>query len=469
MGRLTLRLRELRQEKVELDESIRRLPELRQQLAQAQRRETELLSANESSLEPQRAELREIEASVLRIRRGGSQVEDYASELRRLHDGLDAFNERVVALRSITVPQSFRDWVATIQERVEGLVKALYEVLQEGEQSAESQRTSLAQGEQRLLELAAPLKEQLSEAEDGLGQVSAEIRALGSQIESLESLEVESGQLESELARIGGQRDGLLDEVEEQLERVFDSRAGVAKEVTSQLGAKAAIRVEHLADVTRLAEYLTNALRGSGIQYRAVVERLCAAYLPRTLLQAVESGDAEGIASAAGIQVERAFRVLQALDTPSNLVELANLTLDDRADYFLLHGSEMKNVDQLSTGQKCAVTLPILMTELDRALLLDQPEDHLDNEFLVQNVLPGLARRAAAHAQTIVATHNANIPVLGEADKVVALSSDGKRGFVSIEGSLDDKPVVTVIEAVMEGGVDAFKERARFYAASEGR
>jgi hypothetical protein len=63
----------------------------------------------------------------------------------------------------------------------------------------------------------------------------------------------------------------------------------------------------------------------------------------------------------------------------------------------------------------------------------------------------------------ILTTHNANIPVLGEADLVVLLGSDGQRGFVRHSGPLADSEVVRAITTVMEGGYDAFERRAAFY------
>ena len=64
-----------------------------------------------------------------------------------------------------------------------------------------------------------------------------------------------------------------------------------------------------------------------------------------------------------------------------------------------------------------------------------------------------------------MASHNANIPVLGEADCIIRLGSDGRRGFVEHVGQLNDPATVRSITSVMEGGVEAFERRARFYHA----
>jgi hypothetical protein len=76
-------------------------------------------------------------------------------------------------------------------------------------------------------------------------------------------------------------------------------------------------------------------------------------------------------------------------------------------------------------------------------------------------------RRSSAQSQMILSTHNANIPVLGEAQKVIQLGSDGRRGFVATEGKLESPPVVQAITTVMEGGAEAFRKRAAFYKAHQ--
>ena len=117
--------------------------------------------------------------------------------------------------------------------------------------------------------------------------------------------------------------------------------------------------------------------------------------------------------------------LIEHLDRKEVLAGLAEISLRDSVDFRLRDGSVDKSVDLLSTGQKCAVTLPIILSEQERTLILDQPEDHLDNAYLVKNVVAGLVARSRNGAQTIVATHNANIPVLGSAENVVVLTSDG--------------------------------------------
>ena len=467
ISRLTRRLWEIREASAQLREDIQLKAGFVAELANARSRESALLSTSGAQVDTQRDELRALEELVLRTRRSRTQLGDYSTQVLDISESVDALGEEVASVRAATVPANFAGAAQIFVESVDSSLAALRESVSAVGAALATQVEASVVEEQSALEASAPLKEAMSEAEEGLGQLASEIRLLNSQIESLSSKEEELNNFDKEYLRISSQRDELVQTLETDAEKLFEGRLAVAKLVTGQLENKAAIQVEHFANTERLRTLLTEALKGSGLQYKSIVDRLVGGYLPRGLLEVVESNDVSALGEAISLQADRAARVVQALDTPDGLAQLAEMVLEDQADYLLRHGSDLKNVEQLSTGQKCAVTLPILMTEMSRALLLDQPEDHLDNAFLVDAVLPGLDRRRESDVQTIVATHNANIPVLGGANQVIAMESDGRRGYISAAGDLDDPAVVGKITTIMEGGRKAFQQRAAFYQKHE--
>lgn len=146
----------------------------------------------------------------------------------------------------------------------------------------------------------------------------------------------------------------------------------------------------------------------------------------------------------------------------SSVDKIATVKLEDEINFELLDGSEYKGFQELSTGQRCTVILPIILEHQDTVLIVDQPEDHIDNAFIVDTLIASIQRRAQS-AQIIVTTHNANIPVLGQASEVIHLNSDGTRGYVVNKGELYSPHIVEAISKVMEGGKEAFKRRANFY------
>ena len=122
-----------------------------------------------------------------------------------------------------------------------------------------------------------------------------------------------------------------------------------------------------------------------------------------------------------------------------------------------------RRLEELSGGQRVSVLLSLLLrTNDDRPLVIDQPEDELDNRFLFDTVLPVL-KRLKGRRQIIVATHDANIVVNGDADQVIRLEATANRGQVAVAGAIDDPEVRDAIVRTVDGGDDAFRLRRLKY------
>ena len=125
-------------------------------------------------------------------------------------------------------------------------------------------------------------------------------------------------------------------------------------------------------------------------------------------------------------------------------------------------------LEELSTGQKATAVLLLLLLESDAPLIVDQPEDDLDNRFITEGVVPRM-RDEKQRRQFIFSTHNANIPVLGDAELIVGLTASGEaeHGQARIApehmGSIDSQPVRELVEEILEGGKEAFERRRRKY------
>ena len=100
------------------------------------------------------------------------------------------------------------------------------------------------------------------------------------------------------------------------------------------------------------------------------------------------------------------------------------------------------SLNELSTGQQCTAILNIILLENPDPLIMDQPEDNLDNSFIAERIIKDI-RDCKDDRQFIFATHNANIPVFGDAELILVVEADAKRVKMSKEkiGSVD-KPAV---------------------------
>ena len=130
-------------------------------------------------------------------------------------------------------------------------------------------------------------------------------------------------------------------------------------------------------------------------------------------------------------------------------------------------GQRFRSIQEGSPGQKTAALLAFLLSYGDEPLILDQPEDDLDNHLIYDLIVTQL-RAIKRCRQVIVVTHNANIVVNGDAELVVTLAARGGETQKECEGSLQEQQVREIICAVMEGGRKAFEDRYRRIAL-EGR
>lgn len=118
--------------------------------------------------------------------------------------------------------------------------------------------------------------------------------------------------------------------------------------------------------------------------------------------------------------------------------------------------------EKASEGQRAAVLLAMLLKQSGGPLIIDQPENDLDNSVVTKVV--ELLHRMKENRQLLVATHNANLVVNGAAELVAVMSNDssGKR-VIAQRGAIDDIEVRLAITQTMEGGEKAFKDRQRKY------
>lgn len=117
---------------------------------------------------------------------------------------------------------------------------------------------------------------------------------------------------------------------------------------------------------------------------------------------------------------------------------------------------------KLSDGQRNTVVLALLLVKNDGPILIDQPEDDIDSDFIFRYLVPVLRDRKNRR-QIILVSHNSNIVVNGDADLVYALEFRAGKGRIRAQGGLDIQPVHDAVLDIMEGSEDAFRRRREKY------
>jgi predicted ATPase len=215
-------------------------------------------------------------------------------------------------------------------------------------------------------------------------------------------------------------------------------------------GAQPALKVEATfkGDRASFVAKLDAAFRGNNIR-KETYQGLSGAYIDfAAMYKEIEqaSGYAKGKADT--------FKELFA----SNLVELLSYQVPNSYDV-TYHGKPLKSH---SLGQRASAMMLFLLSRNENDLLLiDQPEDDLDSQTVYEEVVK-LIRGIKSGQQFIFATHNANFPVLGDAELIAACSSENDVIAVAC-GSIDAKDSQEKIVRIMEGGEEAFERRKAIY------
>jgi len=289
------------------------------------------------------------------------------------------------------------------------------------------------------------------------------------QIEALRPLKERLSILSHLEAEHRASRRNLLIEWEETKAEEFRALERAGKRVTRKLEGRVRARVEFGGNREPLFQLLRDEVGGRLSEAINVLRQTENLSLPAFVQACRESADKLVVESGIpGAQAERlancpeaTLMQIEELDLPSTTsIELNTATLHDPDNW--------QTLDQLSTGQKATAVLLLLLLESDAPLVVDQPEDDLDNRFITEGIVPRM-REEKRRRQFLFSTHNANIPVLGDAELILGLSASGEAdaGGAKIApehmGAIDARPVRELVEELLEGGEDAFERRRRKY------
>lgn len=264
-------------------------------------------------------------------------------------------------------------------------------------------------------------------------------------------------------------RHQLLAEWEDVKAEEFRNLRRAADEVSGSLKDRVRVEVHSSGDRQPLVALLTSEIGGRLSETIAVLERTANISLPE-LVDACRQGT-DYLMKKVKLPLKQAERLAES--PASTLMQIEELELPPTTNLKLNTAPsgeppDWRDLEQLSKGQKATAVLLLLLLESDAPLVIDQPEDDLDNRFISEDVVPRI-RKEKRRRQFVFSTHNANIPVLGDAELILGLhalgEASGGRAFISPEhvGSIDSPSVRALVEEVLEGGKTAFETRRRKY------
>ncbi len=288
------------------------------------------------------------------------------------------------------------------------------------------------------------------------------------QVAVLEPKQGEKNQAVLELATEQKARQGIVDEWEKADRKAYRDLEKAAKKVSRKLKGTVRASVRPSSDLGPLEQVLRDGTEGQISQALTKLQEL-EDLLPSKLAATIRKGP-QALSDEFNFTVSSSQKIAAGGETLALLVEETRIPPEAVIELNVgRDGAEnWKELDRLSAGQKATAVLMLLLLESDAPLIIDQPEDDLDNQFIAGHVVEKM-RVAKKQRQFLFSSHNPNIPVLGDADQIIGLTPVVEDGVdrTKIEqklcGSIDKVEVQEHIKELLEGGEQAFSTRRRKY------
>ncbi|QWH64106.1 hypothetical protein EXW39_28915 (plasmid) [Bacillus mycoides] len=296
--------------------------------------------------------------------------------------------------------------------------------------------------------------------------IAKEYQTIVSDITRISPMEKELSKKKQKLLEKQENRNTLLEDLRINKDTCEDELRRVIKKINKKsLKGKIKITLKPRSNRDNLKFFLMT-FQGIGNANVEWIERVEDLSIPK-LCSEIESGSEHFLAKYKdyGLTEARARTIVNMSD--ENRLKLQEIELNDIIDIQLNVGTKeekYKSLEQLSKGQQCTAILNILLLDNKDPLIIDQPEDNLDNAFIANNIVSEL-REHKMKRQFIFATHNANIPVFGDAELIGVLHEEDGQGRILDDciGSVDSNEVRQAVIQTLEGGGNAFTMRRAKY------
>jgi len=280
----------------------------------------------------------------------------------------------------------------------------------------------------------------------------------------LEPLIKEYEKIENQKQQLETERKSLKKDIQKERHNLFDFRKERIGKINEQLSGRVKLEISYQSDKKEFKDKLGSLLYGSKVSEDAISKIIDNEKIT------IDGIELSKIIEAGAEQLQKYFQLTDAMTKRitdwfkerSKLYQLEILFPEDLITIKLKVGDEYKPFEKLSDGQKATALLILLFSQEKRILIVDQPEEDLDNRFIYDDIVVML-REMKDKRQLIFATHNANIPVLGDSEQIFVLDVEADQCKIRNSGSIDKMSITEDIKKIMEGGEEAFKKRIQKY------
>lgn len=427
-----------------MEESVEELKDVEERLLRARDKGADSLVAESDTL--------------ARADRAVAGVVDWPDVVSAALNGLHETLPAPVVTDHPLVPQSLQEQVRRLESDVEQAVTELRSSV--SATVAEVQEPS-DQWEKIHQEERSRLQAELADA--GIGNPQ-ELNALQERKAVLTRLVEGRADALKRKETLDDERKGLIESLGEVRRQKSRSTEDAARDLTVRVGDRVRVTTDPLADRSQLLGLFEEQLQGRGVR-KAQLEKL-AALQPSAIAEAMRDGP--GALEALGCTGSTAAKVAELPPSTARAVEECDLPDEVVVEINLgTEGAEnWASVQDVSPGQRATALLALALASGTSPLIIDQPEDDLDNRYIYDEFVKVLGD-VCKRRQVIVATHNANVAVLGDAELVLALDADSGRSRILALGGLESPAVAEIARSILEGGDEAFEARHRRYRAAD--
>jgi chromosome segregation protein len=270
--------------------------------------------------------------------------------------------------------------------------------------------------------------------------------------------------IENNIKNCENDRSELIEKIKRQRHAIFAVRQNQVEKINTILKGRLNIKVKYEEEKINFKEELQSLLSGSSVTKNAI-ELLTNSknkLIDGILLSKYIQEGCPKLQEDFNLTIPMAIRLTEWFKDKEKLYTLETIYPEDKIEIYLKINNEYKIINKLSIGQKATALLLLLFAQENRIIILDQPEEDLDNRFVYEDVVK-ILREMKGKRQLFIATHNANIPVLGDSELILVLDTKDDRCYISNKGSIDKTDIKTDVKSIMEGGEEAFRIRAEKY------
>lgn len=444
--------------KEDLEQALARLPKLTEQVRQFKQLGLEEKLSQVPLLEKERQLKPRMDTEIASLEEAAQALADSLPDLQFLSDK---------ALEGLPHPALLKRGRTTLEQLQQTSKKVLSD-LQAGIAMAKQQLQTLGNEIGETLNAAErSLEKEFAKLPDVAGKRGTEVgrtyQGLQREIQRIQPQQTHLATANLLVEKLEQQRRNLLGELSDSRSQRSQALQTTAKSLSKRLRGKLRVTVIPNGNHLALKEYLCK-LPGISEKRAAWIDTADGLTVP-ALVQAIRKGRDALLDGGWGITPGIADTLITL--SPAELMLLEAVDIEDRINVQLnvsLDGETYRSLGKLSTGQQCTAILHLLLLDNPDPLIMDQPEDNLDNAFIAERIVQEL-RNAKTERQFVFATHNANIPVFGDAEWIGVFDASEDHGEIpkDSQGSIDIPEIRDQVARILEGGKAAFIQRKEKY------